>query len=323
MTEKTINNFKNISHFILVFLSILLSVNLFIQFSDFLYIQILFSLMAIALELIKLFILMKSKSYFKEGGFKNDLVGIIQFLVYLGLAFISVIASLGFTLVSIEEQSIQFESRRNISNFRIESIQNEIEFNLEQIRIIQNNARDLEFSAVERVAQANEQVRAIQEENRNLINLIEELREENIEVIEERLTSKDMFVLLGDLISISGKDAMFYMMLVLVILLEVAIAITSGSISKPFQLKESSKGLMEYIDALFSEDGKRLVPDNRIHKILNISIEDSKMFRESLQSIVYKGKPMITSRRGGTVPNFSKENMKKIVQFHIDSGKIS
>lgn len=325
MKEKTINHIKQVAHVILVVLSMMLSINLFIQFSDKPFIQVLFGMLAFSLEAIKLYLLLEAKYHFRLNGWKNEAVGVTQFTVYLGLAFISIVASLGFTLVSIEEQTIQFEERREVSNFEIEALQNEIEANNRQIEIVQENATALEFSAVERNAEANEQVRSLQDRNRELIQELQELRsEKNGETVEQRLTSNDMFILLGETVNLNGEDTMFYMMLVLVVLLEIAIAITSGTIERDVKIHKSNPtGIMSYIDALFSEDGKRLVPDLRISKKIGLSEEECGMYRETLKNTTYKGKAMITARRGGTIANFSKENMKKIVQFHIDSGKIS
>lgn len=324
MKERTINRIKQVAHVILIVLSMMLSINLFIQFSDKTFIQVLFGTMAFALEAIKLYLLLEAKYHFHLNGWKNEAVGVVQFTVYLGLAFISIVASLGFTLVSIEEQTLQFEERREVSNFEIEALQNEIESNNRQIEIIQENATALEFSAVERNAEANRQVRELQDRNRELIVELSELRAQREgQTVEQRLTSNDMFILLGETVNLSGRDTMFYMMLVLVVLLEVAIAITSGKIEREIKLKKSTSGIMDYIEALFGEDGKRLVPDSRISKKLGITPEEASMYRDSLKDITYKGKSMITARRGGTVANFGKENMKKIVQFHIDSGKIS
>lgn len=324
MKERTVNYVKHVAHIILVILSMMLSINLFIQFSDKPFIQILFGMLGFSLEAIKLYLLLEAKYHITLRGWKNDAISSIQFVVYFGLAFISIVASLGFTLVSIEEQTLQFEERREISNFEIEAIQDEIEANRRQIEIVQENATALEFSAVERNEIANEQVRSLQDRNRELIAELSDLRAEREgQAVEERLTSNDMFILLGETVNLNGKDTMFYMMLVLVVLLEIAIAITSGKIEREIKLKKSNTGIMEYIDALFGEDGKRLVPDGRISKKLNITIEEASMYRDTLKTITYKGKPMINVRRGGTVANFGKENMKKIVQFHIDSGKIS
>jgi len=324
MKEKTVNRVKQVAHIILVLLSMMLSINLFIQFSDKPFIQILFGLMAGALELIKLYLLLEAKYHFTLNGWKNDLFAGVQFIIYFGLAFISVVASLGFTLVSIEEQTLQFEEVQEVSNFEINALQDEIEANNRQIEIVQENATALEFSAVERNAEANAQVRELQDRNRELIIELGQLRSERLQdTPETRLTSNDMFILLGQTVNLSGQDTMFFMMLVLVFLLEVAIAITAGKIERDVRLKKSSSGIIEYIDALFSEDGKRLVPDGRISQKMGISIEEASMYRETLKNLTYKGKSMITARRGGTIANFGRENMIKIVQFHLDSGKIS
>jgi len=327
MKEATVNIFRKVSHVILVILSMALSINLFIQFSDQRFIQILFGAMAFSFELIKLYILMLAKENFHISSIKSDIVATIQFTVYLGLAIMSIVASLGFALVSIEEQSLSSVARTEVSNFRVDQLKNKLESNNKQIEIIQQNASNLEFSAVERNAEANRQVLEIQALNEEIVNQIEELREEKASEAEEniKLTSADMFSLLGESVNLSGKDTMFYMMLILVFFLELAIAITSGSIKKEFSINISGdseiKIAFNYIDALFSnEKDTRLLSDKRITALTGIPIESCKKFREALQSITYKGKSLISSVPGSTKPNFSKENIKKIIRFRINNG---
>lgn len=324
MKETTIHLSRKISHIILVILSMILSVNLFIQFSDYVLIQILFATLAVSLELLKLYLLVLAKSNFLQRDWKKEFVASFQFLVYGGLAFISIIASLGFTLVSIEEQSLNFETRQEVSSFRIDHIVNQIDINNRQIEIIQENATRLEFSAVERNELANIQVKNIQSQNENLITRLEALRNLQSETvsIETHLTSSDMFTLLGETINLEGKDTMFYMMLLFVILLEIAIAITSGHIDVKSVLSLSSINIFEYIDALFSGDKKYLISDSKIANKTNTSKEKCLIFKKHLKTITYKGKSMIMNKRGGSIANFSKENMKKIIQFHIDSGEV-
>lgn len=325
MTERTIFHTRQISHAILVSLSMLLSINMFIQFSDSWFIQVLFGSMAAALELIKIYILVLAKDHFSKGQIKQYLTSIIQFTVYLGLAIISIIASLGFTLVSIEEQSLRFTSKQVVSEFRINSLIDELESNKNQIKIIQENATGLEFSAVERNESANKQIADIQLKNRKLITEIENLQKSKTSKEEEtvKLTSSDMFVLLGRTVNLEGHQAMFYMMLILVVLLEIAIAITTGTITKDKidPILKKSISLIDYINLMFAEDGK-IKSNKNIAKEANISIEEAKAFRTLLRKTTYKNKPLITVRGRKVINNFKKDNLIKIIQFYLDTGKL-
>lgn len=328
MTEKTIYHTRQISHTILVSLSMLLSINMFIQFSDHWFIKILFGSMASALELIKIYILVLAKDHFSKARIKDYITSFIQFDVYLGLTIISIIASLGFTLVSIEEQSLRFTTRQEVSDFRINSLIDELESNKDQIKIIQQNATGLEYSAVERNENANKQILEIQEKNRELITEIEDLQIKKTEKnnIETRLTSSDMFVLLGKTVNLEGHQAMFYMMLILVVLLEIAIAITTGTITKDKIEKseitiKNSISILEYIDLMFNENGT-ILSDKQIAEKSNISLEEAKAFRLKLRNTTYKGKPLITVKGRKVINNFKKENILKIVKFYLDTNKL-
>lgn len=328
MTERTIYHTRQISHAILVSLSMLLSINMFIQFSDHWFIKILFGSMASALELIKIYILVLAKDHFSKARIKDYITSFIQFDVYLGLAIISIIASLGFTLVSIEEQSLRFTTRQEVSDFRVNSLIDELESNKNQIKIIQQNATGLEYSAVERNENANKQILEIQEKNRDLITEIENLqikKSEKEEVV-TRLTSSDMFVLLGKTVNLEGHQAMFYMMLILVILLEIAIAITTGTITKDKIEKseiniKNSISILEYIDLMFNDDGA-ILSNKQIAEKSNISLEEAKAFRKKLRNTTYKGKPLITIKGRKVINNFKKENILKIVKFYLDTNKL-
>jgi hypothetical protein len=228
-------------------------------------------------------------------------------------------------MVSIEEQTLRFETKQEVSDFRINSLIDELESNKEQIKIIQQNATALEFSAVERNAEANRQILEIQEKNRVIIDEVESLREAQTSssITETQMTSSEMFVLLGSTIDLDGRSTMFYMMLILAVLLEIAITITTGNITKDEEEKsiiKNSIGIFEYIDLMFSEE--KLLSNIAIAKKANISLDESKAFREKLRKITYKGKPLITVKGRQTIPNFKKDNMKKIIQFYLDSGKL-
>lgn len=321
MKENSMNRIRQIAFWILASLSAVLSVNLFIQFSDVWYIQIMFGLMGMALEMIKLYLLVLAKDHFMKGGMKNELTAVLQGSVYVGLAVISIVASVGFTLVSIEEQTMQFEQRQQVSNFRIDSIEQEIEDNRNQIRIIQENASGLEYDAVERGDSANKQVRELQEANRELVDRIEELRSASAEIDNERqLTSGEMFVLLGQAVGLDGHDTMFYMMLMLVALLEISIAITAGNIQHHLVVKEDRYNLMAYIDALMDiGEGKvRLNSDKIVAEKTGLPLDECRRYKEMLQTTTYNGKPMVVTVQGASRAGYPKDKVKRILEFKLN-----
>lgn len=318
MKEKTIHVFKNVSHIILIIISVALSVNLFIQFSNYWYIKILLGAMAISLETIKIYILLTAKYKISLKTKFDIFIGSIEFLVFLALAIVSMIASLGFTFVSIEEQSLQFVKTQQSSNFQIDMLIREIESNNRQIEIIQENASGLEFSAVERGAEANRQVLEIQEKNRILIQEVEQFREQRQQE-DPRLSSVEMFNLLGDSIGISGRQTMLYMMFALVFLLELALAITSGNIKPDNIFREHRFEVNAYIDALLDVNGKRLNNDETISNKTGIPINNCKRYRELLLKSHYNNIPLIESGRGGTKANFTPSQIKKIIQLQNSS----
>jgi hypothetical protein len=318
---------KVTAHLILVILSIFLSVNLFIQFSNRLFVQILFGSMAVALEAIKVYLLILSKTEWMVEG--KRLFVVPKFIVYVGLAGISLLASVGFTLVSIEEQSQESVVGSQYVDRRIDLLEAEYQSNMAQIEIIQSNAKDLDYAAVERSEIASEQVRVLQSANRDIMDEIqgfyeEKYREETIDI-----SSNDMFTLLGETIDIDGIDMRFYLMLFFVLFLEVSIAITAETVKPDDEANEalvdnsdeiSTKRvdieslygyIEEYIDGF--EEGRM---DEDVSKETGIPVEECIRYREKLQSIHYKGRPMIDEK--GRL-SYRKENVKKIVQFHFDS----
>lgn len=323
MKEKTMTSIRLTAFIILAILSGLLSINLFVQFSDIIIIQAMFALLAGALEMIKLYLLISAKDYFRRKGWKNEISAVLQFSVYSGLAIISIVASVGFTLVSIEEQSLQFEARQEVSQFRVGSYQSEIEDNRQQIRIIQANASDLAFDAVERNQLANAQVRELQERNRELVNQIEDLRSQYVQEENERqLTSGQMFVLLGETIGLDGRTTMFYMMLMLVILLEISIAITAGNIKHNLVLKEDRYNLMAYIDALMDiGEGKiRLNSNKVVSQRTGLPLEECERYKKLLQETTYNGKPMVVTVQGASRAGYPKDKVKRILEFKLNLG---
>lgn len=324
MRESTVRYFRQTSHFILVGLSIALSVNLFMQFSDVPFIMGLFGLLAVAFELIKLYLLIVAKSNYVDKKFWK---AFYEFVIYFLLAAISALASLGFVLVSIQQQTFTNVEARQSSQFRIESTQQEIADLSLEINILTEGLSEFPANFV---TARREQSNRIEE----LRNRRDYLRQELLSALDSRaeddnirtqLTSEDMFSLLGQMVNISGYDTMYYMMLLLVILLEIAIALTTGEIIREFNPPKIEKTkireqLIAYIDSLFDRNSNRLKTDKNISDETGLPIEVCSRFRTILSTLTYKGRGLIESTRGGTFANFSKENISKIVLFHLNTG---
>lgn len=159
MTEKRILTTKKVSHWILFVLCMLLSINLFVQFSNQLWQQILFALLAFAFELMKLYVLILAKDKFSQfvdhikkklkDKISLVLMGFSQFVIYLGFALISILASIGFTLTNIQEQTfiastdnekiVTIEIEMKQLDRKIELIEKQIETKTEQMTSIESS----------------------------------------------------------------------------------------------------------------------------------------------------------------------------------------
>lgn len=355
MTHQTINIFRKIAHWILVALSMGLSINLFIQFSDNPWIQPLFGLMGLSTEIIKLYVLIEAKSDFLSRIRVRLISATAKFSVYLALAAVSAVASLGFTLLSLEQQS--FAQATDVDNIERRSIRSEIEEVEEQIRTNMNRYEELPSDWVTVSQQYMDRVEDLRERRDTLIQRLREFETE-----ESGGATEDMFVLLGEMVGLDGRSTMFNMMLFLVVLLELTIALTAGNVDRkkkeepesvpqgeePRQSESTEdpqvnteaqienlvhqaipsedalERFISYIDCLFDEgDGARLASDRKVSEKSGISLEECSTFRQILQTTTYKGRPMISSMPGMTRPGFKKSAMKKVMWFKINTGVVT
>lgn len=317
MKERTVRIFKLVAHFILVGLSIGLSVNLFIQFSDDTIIKLLFALMAVALETIKIYLLILAKYNFSDI-VRKRVKAATEFTIYFGLAAISAVASLGFTLVSIQEQSFSATSQNYEEQLQVTAIEREIDAIDQQIDTKLRQQSELPFDYITASDRFTDQINELRDQRQELVADLNQLLQER-ETTRE-MVSEDMFTLLGDIVNLDGRDTMFYMMIFLVILLEISIALTTGDLRKEVQLTQNKDQIVKYIEGLFDTNTNRLNSDDKVSKATGISLSECHRYKKILSSITWKGTSLITSGRGGTFASFTKENTIKIVMFHIHSG---
>lgn len=316
MKEKTVYRFRLVSHIILVGLSMGLSINLFVQFSNVWYIMVLFGLLGLALEMIKLYSLILAKSEFAEKTRSHIMAGILRLSLYIALAGISAVASLGFTLLSLEQQS--FAVQTDVDNIQRQNIRSELEEIDDQIDTNMNRYEELPADWVTVSEQYMNRVESLREQREELTDRLREFESQ-----ESSGATQDMFVLLGEMVDLDGQSMMFNMMLFLVVILEISIALTTGTMKKDVKLNptpQEKSRLLEYIDALTEGvvEGKRLNSDSVIAEKTGMSFEEAKTYKNKLLNMTYKGKSLLESGKGATKSNFSNANLKKIASVYYD-----
>lgn len=310
MKEKNFLVARKVAHVLLFIVSLTFTLFLFIQFGSALHEKLLWGTVGIALEIIKLYLFMQAKSHWKS---KELPTAGFQFLVYAGIAFVSMVASLGFALISIEGQSFTAA----VSNIETDYLVEDIDRLNQEIDTKIRQQSELPTDYVTASDRFTDQIEELRLRKEGMIQLLQELQVEQVREDE----AIDVFMLIGGTIGLSGRSTLYYLMLVMIIALELCLVMTAGNIQgstmKP-KLKTSSQ-LLVYLESLLNVDTLRLKPDERISKETGIPISECKSYRSTLANWVYKGKPLITQRQGGTKANFSAENMKKIVRFKIDT----
>lgn len=246
MNVKSVNIFKGIAHVIFILTSIALTVMLFEQLSVNFIGKVVFVSIGIGLELVKVYLFLFVKFHFKHKrvGF---LIGSLYLFVYLSLAGISAVASLGFALNEIGAQSFQ----AGVSNIDSDSILRDIEFIEREIETKVRQQSELPHDWVTASERFSTQIRELRQERAELIDKLQS-REQGRELV-----SSDTFTLIGELswIDRSGEDVLFFILMFLVVMLEVVIALTSGNIYDTMPKKKISKGGGFDVDHL--QEGER------------------------------------------------------------------
>lgn len=386
---------KVVVHELLFTISILLTCALFFIFSEKLAFIIIWVIFGFSLEGLKRYLTMVCKAKIVKREWKK-FVG--YFSVYLPIALISAVASLGFSLVTIHYQSIQLVVSSQIINTKNDKIienyesqieryeaditqyelqitdrENNIAYEKEQIlqidnRIEINNNKLSEISvwASETETRLNnvikedeelkidkkELIRIYQEEIDNIYIDIEEAKDNiqeiknnilNIETeqslvdIEENseIRSMDVFDMIGQRLwwKPDGIQVLFGLMLILVVILEVALFITTEELKEEEKIIEvpfTYPKMDAFLSALVDTTGKfKENPLNNKNYILaktTIKKEDYDKYLNYLMNIVYKNTPLIyrNEKDNNLYSNYGKENLLSLVKnyrYFEESGK--
>lgn len=311
--------YKTVSHFLLFWVSMLFSVMLFMSFTDNLFIKAIWIVMAVALELLKTFLIKEIKAIYKK------LVIIVLVILYVVIAGISGIATYGSVKLTLDAQEVRAE-KLNLSSENIEFAIAQIDLKMDRLNRASasavsekekmNESEGIYYTGLSKMTDdmklAEAEMEALLEERTTLVNSLREEAENTANV------SKDVFSLIGEDIGLSGRDTLFYIFVVLIIVLEIALFATTDKFDVE-EIKEESEYEMvcRYIDAMEKENSSVLNSDEKISEMTGISKKNCKRYRELLKTLKHRGKSLIHVN-GTSRANFNSSTMKKIVKNYYE-----
>jgi len=223
---------KFLSFFTLAFVSLNFSIDLFMELGSTPKDNFFFVLAIVGLELSKLISLVVAKSELNTKVFSGITKGVGFICLYLILASVSIFSAYGFVITATEKTVISTVANSNTAdiefyNSKISTLETKIQSLLPQI------ARgDLSITSKEKISK---QIKEWETEQATLFETIRELqKEDNSSDVKE---SVGMFSLMARDMGIPEKSLRFWMMIILVCVIELCIAIMSPHINiiKPKQ----------------------------------------------------------------------------------------
>ncbi|MDA3855054.1 MAG: hypothetical protein PF569_02260 [Candidatus Woesearchaeota archaeon] len=314
-------------HHSLFLISDALTIMMLIQIGDGIIAQTILGFFANAIELLKVQLLMEIKKRFKEWKLRFLPIVAIFILTYLGFAFVSGVASLNFTLLTISNKSFVSEvNNSTMDSFsnQIEDIDKDIESINNDIRSNQEDMRNID-PAIYRTAreQIQNTIQDLRSSKTELFNKREELviQQQN-EIEEVEIIPVDSFSLMAEKLNNGwdGSDVMYYLMLLLIFLLELSLVVTSEEAELEVNITEERKPLSLYVKALMDINGVRLNSDKKISELTGLSHKDCKYYKSLLQEWKYESTHLIHTGRGGSKANFTKKQILQIISARTKLG---
>lgn len=319
---------RYIANGLFLFISGLLSVNMFIQFNEASFIKIVFALLAIGLELARYYAFVMGKAHWKRRKTHpySEAKATGSFLIYAGLAIVVVVASYGFSATALETQSKETETyitQKDSLNKDYVQLNDRIEMLVNQESKLTNYGW--------RYQEIESKINKLKAQRDELDKKSENFKETKVNV------QKTMFGSLGKPLGQSESTMKFILLVLISILLEVSLMATSLEVeigeeekkaqapSPPVQqhndeliawLKANKDIMMAYIDGMtdIKYGLKRLNGNGYIMKTKKLKEKDCNLCKSIIQKIKLDGKYLITTVQGSSEANFSKEQMKKAIE---------
>lgn len=218
---------KLFSFCILAFVSLNLSMDLFKEFGSTEKDVNFFILTVIGLELSKMIALILAKSEFYVKRVKNTLLGIGFSLLFIGLAFVSVYSSYGFILVATEKTStsniaLSYDSDIKYNQEKIENLDIKIQSYIPQLE-----RGDLSLASKDKL---EKQLQAWEQEKDKLYQEVRSMQKQSQEQ-ESLKESVGMFTLMARDMNVDERQLRFWMMIILVFVIELCIMVMSPHIN--------------------------------------------------------------------------------------------
>jgi len=329
MKEKTVFGLKLGSHLLLFVISLTFTMLLFWQFGSNLLESILWTSFGCALEALKLYLLLLSKQNFRPKQIDstlppNKLKGVAEFGVYLAIAIVSAIATLAFALNTIENQSFS----ANLENISIEALEREYNGLIVDIDEHRKDKAEMPSNWITRKREVENLIELAQGRQREI--------EEELEVLSsltKEVVVTDTFSLLAIQLQkwgvadkeLTGRAVLFSLLMAMVVLLELTLALTSGSIKRTTKEGKNKGGVFDkeefllYVSTLLSNhENGYLKTSESMSKKLGIKLEKCKEYRELLLNTYFDKKPLIIKDKGRNKANLPKNEILRIMKIKLD-----
>ncbi len=341
MTTRVMNVAKLTAHVVLLAISGLLSINLFIQLAIDEISQVLLASMAGALEIMKIWLFVHAKYLFrkKEDKVKRTInvrtAALFTFLLYLALALISTIASVGYSLTTVEKQSFTVQQETEFDTTRVDFLKEEISNINRDIEDMLRRLEQLPQDWLRETRRLSDRIDKYRERKRQLQQRLLEEQEKLQEKREGQTRQKatDIFSSLGGYIDKSGKATMKLILLLLAVMLEVCSAVSApneediknGAIRKKEKKpkivgkRRTGYNWEPFIESLFRTGGsEKLKPIPKVAKELGENIDTAKKMRDILLHVKKEGKPLIRRDPNGSMyANFEKDTILYIARNYL------
>lgn len=339
MTTKVMNVAKLTAHVVLLGISGLLSINLFIQLAIDPLSQVLLASMAGALEIMKIWLFVHAKYLFRKkeekikGKVNTRTAALFTFVLYLSLALISTVASVGYSLTTVEKQSFTVQQNTEFETTKVDMIKEEIENINVEIDDMLRRLEQLPQDWLRETRRLSDKIDRLRERKRDLQKelIAEQEKLQEKRQGQQRQKATDIFSSLGEYINRDGKTTMKLILLLLAVMLEICSAVSAPNeeniqrrkvkdrVEAPGKRKRSSLPWEEFVESLFRTGGsERLKPIPKVAKEISIDIETAKKMRNILLTVKKEGKPLLTRNRSGAMyATFEKDTIMRIARNYL------
>ena len=304
---KLIQRFKMAANIIFLVISCLVIANLLIKMVDNTFLKIIFAVIAIGLDIFRQYIVALGKYYFRINFWKS----LPLWIIYLIHVSVVIIASAGFTLSEINAKS----ETAATYNMEKQSIIDTIKSNESEIKQ-RNELKAKQNPATWEYKQNASRIDALQKADTAHYIDLGKFKEVKLDV------QKDIFDSIGKEININGGKLKLYVFVVIAILIELALLVTSWDIKinqkstlpEPATIPESTTSeLLQFAEALYN-DTKKLNGDSVISIKTGIPPERCAEYRRYLSQLQTGNKKVIRTKKGGSISDFTKEELQDYIR---------